>query len=219
MANRLVTWRKDGARKGLGSARRTAHDGLTPPLIVDSDKPNAKRRGSGKFIRSPQAFLLEKYQGMKKVSKMAKVDIGTKRVCPECEAKFYDLNRNPAICPMCQHSFDPSELDPNVILPTAPLKPQTSKADDDGDEDMGDAVEVDEDDIDEEEQAAKELELDGDDAAIISGGVGDDDADAPDFDGFSTDEDEDQDAALVVDDENDTLPPGAEDDDEDEIEI
>ena len=153
MANRLVTWRKDGARKGLGSARRTAHDGLTPPLIVDSDKPNAKRRGSGKFIRSPQAFLLEKYQGMKKVSKMAKVDIGTKRVCPECEAKFYDLNRNPAICPMCQHSFDPSELDPNVILPTAPLKPQTSKADDDGDEDMEDAVEVDEDDIDEEEQA------------------------------------------------------------------
>ncbi len=150
---------------------------------------------------------------------MAKVDIGTKRVCPECEAKFYDLTRNPAVCPMCQNSFDPSELDPNAVLPTAPLKPQTSMADDDGDEGMEDAVEVDEEDIDEEEQAAKELELDGDDAAIISGGVGDDDADAPDFDGFSTDEDEDQDAALVVDDETDTLPPGADDDDEDEIEI
>ena len=156
---------------------------------------------------------------MKKVSKMAKVDIGTKRVCPECEAKFYDLTRNPAICPMCQNSFDPSELDPNVVLPTAPLKPQTSKADDDADEDMEDAVEVDEEDIDEDEQAAKELELDGDDAAIISGGIGDDDADAPDFDGFSTDENEDQDAALVVDDETDTLPPGADDDDEEEIEI
>jgi len=113
---------------------------------------------------------------------MAKVDIGTKRVCPECEAKFYDLTRNPAVCPMCQHSFDPSELDPNVVLPSAPLKPQTSKNDDD-DDDIEDAVEVDEDDIDEEEQAAKELELDGDDAAIISGGAGDDDGETPDFDG------------------------------------
>jgi len=121
------------------------------------------------------------------------------------------------VCPMCQHSFDPSELDPNVVLPNAPLKPQTSK-DDDDDEEIEDAVEVDEDDIDEEEQAAKELELDGDDAAIISGGAGDDDGETPDFDGYSTDEDEDQDAALVADDE-DTLPPGTDDDGDEEIEI
>jgi len=86
---------------------------------------------------------------------MAKVDIGTKRVCPECEAKFYDLGRNPAVCPMCQNSFDPSELDPNVVLPNAPLKPQTSKADDEDDDDIEDAVEVDEEDFDEEEQARR----------------------------------------------------------------
>lgn len=147
---------------------------------------------------------------------MAKVDIGTKRVCPECEAKFYDLTRNPAICPMCQNSFDPTELDPNVVLPTAPLKPQSNTDDDDETED---AVVVDEEDIDEDEIAAKELELDGDDAALISGGAGDDE-DKPEFDGFSTDEDEDQDAALVTDEDEATLPPGADDDgDDEEIEI
>ena len=41
---------------------------------------------------------------------MAKVDLGTKRTCPSCEAKFYDLTRSPATCPMCQNGFDPEEL-------------------------------------------------------------------------------------------------------------
>ena len=148
---------------------------------------------------------------------MAKVDIGTKRVCPECDAKFYDLTRNPAICPMCQNSFDPAELDQTAVLPNAPLKPQ-SNTEDDPDE-AEDAVEVDEDDIDEDEMAAKELELDGDDAAIISGAAGDGE-EKPEFDGFSTDEDEDADAALVPDDDDEpSLPPGADDGDDEEIEI
>lgn len=136
---------------------------------------------------------------------MAKVDLGTKRVCPECEAKFYDLGKNPATCPMCQHSFDPTELEETAILPVGQLKPQANTQDD---EDESEAVEVDEDDIDEEEVVAKELELDGDDAALISGGS-DDDEERPDFDGFSTDEDEDQDAALVTD--EDDLTGGAPD--------
>ena len=133
---------------------------------------------------------------------MAKVDLGTKRVCPECEAKFYDLGKNPATCPMCQHSFDPSELEETAILPVGQLKPQANMEDD---EDENETVEVDEDDID-EEAVAKELELDGDDAALISGGA-DDEEERPDFDGFSTDEDEDQDAALVTDEDDLTATP------------
>lgn len=133
---------------------------------------------------------------------MAKVDLGTKRVCPECEAKFYDLGKNPATCPMCQHSFDPSELEETAILPVGQLKPQANMEDD---EDENETVEVDEDDID-EEAVAKELELDGDDAALISGGA-DDEEERPDFDGFSTDEDEDQDAALVTDEDDLTAAP------------
>ncbi len=30
---------------------------------------------------------------------------GTKRVCQNCGAKFYDLNRAPAICPICQSAY------------------------------------------------------------------------------------------------------------------
>lgn len=38
---------------------------------------------------------------------MAKPELGTKRTCPKCSAKFYDLNKHPAQCPACEHSFDP----------------------------------------------------------------------------------------------------------------
>ncbi len=32
---------------------------------------------------------------------MAKPELGTKRVCVSCGAKFYDLTRQPAVCPKC----------------------------------------------------------------------------------------------------------------------
>ena len=32
---------------------------------------------------------------------MTKLQWGTKRVCDKCGARFYDLNRSPATCPMC----------------------------------------------------------------------------------------------------------------------
>jgi len=33
---------------------------------------------------------------------MSKPARGTKRVCPSCGARFYDLNRAPITCPVCQ---------------------------------------------------------------------------------------------------------------------
>ena len=42
---------------------------------------------------------------------MSKNKLGTKRQCPNCGAKYYDLNRNPIICPTCQHQFDQSVED------------------------------------------------------------------------------------------------------------
>lgn len=35
---------------------------------------------------------------------------GVKRTCPECNAKFYDLGKNPIICPTCKAEFNPEEL-------------------------------------------------------------------------------------------------------------
>lgn len=32
---------------------------------------------------------------------MAKPGLGTKRLCPHCGAKFYDLEKNPIVCPKC----------------------------------------------------------------------------------------------------------------------
>ena len=40
---------------------------------------------------------------------MAKPELGQKQVCPNCQAKFYDLNRRPAHCPKCDTEFDPME--------------------------------------------------------------------------------------------------------------
>jgi uncharacterized protein (TIGR02300 family) len=34
-----------------------------------------------------------------------KAERGTKRVCQSCGGKFYDLNRDPAICPLCQSVY------------------------------------------------------------------------------------------------------------------
>ena len=32
---------------------------------------------------------------------MAKPELGTKRLCGNCSAKFYDLNKTPIVCPKC----------------------------------------------------------------------------------------------------------------------
>ncbi len=40
---------------------------------------------------------------------MPKVEWGKKVVCLNCEAKFYDLNRKPAVCPKCGTEYiDPA---------------------------------------------------------------------------------------------------------------
>lgn len=40
---------------------------------------------------------------------MASPELGSKQVCPNCQAKFYDLLRRPAVCPKCATAFDPEE--------------------------------------------------------------------------------------------------------------
>ena len=41
---------------------------------------------------------------------MSKPELGVKRDCPECGARFYDLNKEPAHCPKCDHEFIPEAL-------------------------------------------------------------------------------------------------------------
>jgi uncharacterized protein (TIGR02300 family) len=41
---------------------------------------------------------------------LTKPELGVKRDCPSCGARFYDLNRMPAHCPKCEHEFTPEAL-------------------------------------------------------------------------------------------------------------
>jgi uncharacterized protein (TIGR02300 family) len=38
---------------------------------------------------------------------VAKPELGTKRLCTNCAAKFYDLHRTPIVCPKCSTVFVP----------------------------------------------------------------------------------------------------------------
>ena len=38
---------------------------------------------------------------------MAKPEWGSKRICPSCGTRYYDLMREPVICPKCSTPFDP----------------------------------------------------------------------------------------------------------------
>ncbi len=47
---------------------------------------------------------------------MTKPELGTKRLCAGCSAKFYDLLKSPIVCPMCEAVF--------VVPKSAPSRPR-----------------------------------------------------------------------------------------------
>ena len=129
---------------------------------------------------------------------MAKPDLGEKQLCPECDKKFYDLNKNPALCPYCKASFDPA-----VLAASATSKPKDDPKPEDISDDMDEELAAkDEEDIDVDEVVAKELELDGD-ASFAGTNVGEDGEviDAPVIDELPSDAD-----VISLDDEDDILP-------------
>lgn len=57
-------------------------------------------------------------------------NLGSKRTCPKCKAKFYDLNQSEIKCPVCGHSFD---VKASIIkkIKTKPKKDKIIEIDDD----------------------------------------------------------------------------------------
>ncbi len=47
---------------------------------------------------------------------MANPELGTKRLCTSCGAKFYDLNKDPIHCPKCRAVYE-------VMVATRPVRP------------------------------------------------------------------------------------------------
>tara|TARA_B100000902_G_C27322565_1_gene925783 strand:- start:11737 stop:12105 length:369 start_codon:yes stop_codon:yes gene_type:complete len=97
---------------------------------------------------------------------MPKPEFGKKLICNNCEAKFYDLNRKPAICPHCDTEFiEPSN---ETILTTAKqvfIDDVDTVADDnlvgsDATESTADVAEIDiEDEIDEDTISLEDTEV------------------------------------------------------------
>ena len=99
---------------------------------------------------------------------MAKPEWGLKRTCLGCSARFYDMQREPIVCPSCEAEFDPlamvrprraravaaSQAKAKAVA-AAPLAEAAES--DDAEETADDALEVDD--------AAVDLDDDDDDIA------------------------------------------------------
>lgn len=130
---------------------------------------------------------------------MTKPELGVKRDCPQCGARFYDLNKEPAHCPKCSHAF----------IPEAQLKPRRPRREDEATETGEQApkppAEVPLDAAEKEQKAAKskrkpgldEAEAAEEELADIDDLDIDIDADADDT-LLQEDEDEDEDMAGIV---------------------
>jgi uncharacterized protein (TIGR02300 family) len=53
---------------------------------------------------------------------VVKAELGTKRTCPSCAARFYDLLKHPIVCPKCGVSFVAAAILPSKgEMPQAPV--------------------------------------------------------------------------------------------------
>jgi uncharacterized protein (TIGR02300 family) len=49
-------------------------------------------------------------QSWEREAKVAKAELGMKRLCPNCGTRYYDMRRDPIVCPHCGSPFDPEAL-------------------------------------------------------------------------------------------------------------
>ena len=76
---------------------------------------------------------------------MASSSLGIKRHCPSCGARYYDLNKDPAVCPACEIVFDPEAVLKSrrfkpMMKPTDEKKPVDVLVDDDLDTGLDDVA-------------------------------------------------------------------------------
>lgn len=135
---------------------------------------------------------------------MANPELGTKQICPNCQAKFYDLGKRPAHCPKCAHEFDPDEAVRNrrvrartIVPDDDQVEDQVADKDADEDEEEDEAVTPELDEVVDEPPLVTDDDDTADEpgAGAVSEDLGeftDDDAEAEDDDvPFLEDEDED----------------------------
>jgi uncharacterized protein (TIGR02300 family) len=142
-------------------------------------------------------------------------ELGAKQICPNCQAKFYDLGRRPAHCPKCATEFDPDEA-----VKTRRVRARAAPVDHELDEEREDQVRAkNEDAEDEEEEEVVTPELD----AVVDEPVLVTDDDDEDGEPVAAPEDElagfQEDDELEDEDDADVPFLEEEDDDFDDTEI
>ncbi|HEX6978112.1 MAG TPA: TIGR02300 family protein [Alphaproteobacteria bacterium] len=98
---------------------------------------------------------------------MAKPEWGLKRTCQSCGAHFYDMRRDPAVCPKCGTEFDPEAvLKSKRAKPTERIAPAEIPEADDQLESIADDELIDADEGEEEEVIEDTSELGEDDEDV-----------------------------------------------------
>ena len=127
----------------------------------------------------------------RKDNPLVKAELGTKRTCPNCATRFYDLLKDPITCPKCATSFVamsilPSKADyPGTVPPPAP-KPHDADASDDAESGEVELISLDE--------AEAEEKADDETAGIEDVDLGEDASDTAD---------DDEDDTFLVEEEDD----------------
>ncbi|MEE9330135.1 MAG: TIGR02300 family protein [Parvularculaceae bacterium] len=145
---------------------------------------------------------------------MANEDLGVKRDCPECGARFYDLSNDPALCPKCAHEFTPEVI----------LKPRRTRKEEEAAAQTDEEEKKEEDEEEEEKEDKSEVETSLDEADETNVGapskrkasLDDDDDDddeesddeVPDLEGIEVDVDDADDESLLDNEEEENIDLG-----------
>lgn len=154
---------------------------------------------------------------------LVKADLGTKRACPSCAARFYDLTKRPIECPKCGFSFEPEALykqrrgrQPDVVAPVAAQETEDEESEDENEEAEAEAEEEEEAVVEEaplivaatgeeeEDETAEEEEAEAESGMSVV--EGDEEVAIEDIEVEDEDEDEEGDDLLAeVEDEEDDV--------------
>ena len=124
-----------------------------------------------------------------KGSTVVKAELGTKRTCPSCAARFYDLMKNPIVCPKCNANFVAAS-----VLPSKGEMPAMAPAPKPRVVEVADDVEVaDVELISLEDAEAPDVADDDETAGIEDVDLGEEAGDAAEDDTFLVEQEEDGD--------------------------
>jgi len=138
---------------------------------------------------------------------VANPELGQKQVCPNCQAKFYDLNRRPARCPKCDTEFDPME---EAVRSRRVRRGAGYAADEESEDQVADKSVDGDDDEEDAEGSTPEIDQEGHEPILTpdddDGEPGGDDAGMGSSDGDDDDDvlgDDDDDSVPFIEDEDD----------------